>query len=190
MPNQPPPRSVGVQSVELLLDTASETLVLQLWRRLLDAGMPSQARHRGASNRPHLTLVAVPTLPEHAEPWLVEVVTGRLPVLGTWGEVAAFGRGPWTLVWLVEPSADLRRLHADVAGVCDVPAGDLTAPPGWTPHVTLARRATAEDLDTVRDLVSGPVALATGTPVAGTTVRRWDATAKVDWVVSSAAGQA
>jgi len=183
---EPPRQPVGVQSVELLLDADSDTVVRRLWTSLVDAGMPSQARHRGPSNRPHVTLVAVPTLPEGAEPRLTEVAGGRLPLLGSWGEVAAFGHGPWTLVWLVDPSAGMRRLHADVAGVCEVPAEDLTAPDRWTPHVTLARRVTAHDLETVRGLVSGPVGAAAGTRVAATTVRRWDGAAKVDWVVAAA----
>ena len=183
-PRRPP---TGTQSVELLLDPESDTLVRGLWARLFDAGMPSQARHRGASNRPHVTLVALPSLPADAEPRLAEAVAGRLPVVGTWGEVATFGHGPWTLVWLVEPSAGMRRLHDEVARVCDVPSGHLTAPDRWTPHVTLARRVSARDLDAVRRLVSEPVAAATGTPMPAEEVRRWDGAAKVDWVVASAA---
>lgn len=173
-----------MQSVELLLDAESETLVRQLWGRLLDEGMPSQARHLGPSNRPHVTLVALPTLPGGAERQLAEAVDG-LPVLGTWGEVRAFGAGPWTVVWLVEPSAGMRRLHEGVAGVCGVPAGHLTSPGRWTPHVTLARRVSAADLDPVRRLVSGTVAAALGTLLAAPTVRRWDGAAKVDWVVAA-----
>jgi len=37
------------QSVELLLDEASDSLVRDQWARLAAAGLPSQARHLGAS---------------------------------------------------------------------------------------------------------------------------------------------
>ena len=178
-----------MQSVELLLDAESDTLVEGLWRQLLDAGLPSQARHLGSSNRPHVTLVALPALPQDAETRLAEVVAGRLPAHGTWGEVTLFGAGPWTVVWLVEPSEGMRHLHGEVARVCDVPAGHLTAPDGWAPHVTLARRVSAQDLDPVRRLVAGTVDAAAGTRVGAPTLRRWDGAAKVDWVVASAAGQ-
>jgi len=176
----------GVQSVELLLDPESETRVLRLWTLLFNAGLPSQARHRGASNRPHATLVAVPTLPDGVDGGLVDALAGRLPAVGTWGEVTAFGHGPWTVVWLVEPSAGMRRLQQEVARVCAIPEGHLTSPARWTPHVTLARRVSEPDLNAVRTLVSGPVEAATGMPVLAPTVRRWDGAAKVDWVVASA----
>ncbi|MEP6630812.1 MAG: hypothetical protein ABJA89_10095, partial [Lapillicoccus sp.] len=76
----------GVQSVELQLDEAGDALVVGLWHRLVEAGLPSQARHPSPTNRPHITLVAVPALPEGADAALAGVVAGRLPVDGRWGE--------------------------------------------------------------------------------------------------------
>ena len=187
---QPQRPRAGVQSVELLLDAASQTRTERLWGQLLDAGMPSQARHRGASNRPHITLVALPNLPDGAEERVASAAAAaQLPVLGTWGDVGVFGHGPFTLVWLGERSAGMRRLHEEVALACAVPAGHLTAPDRWTPHVTLARRVSVADLDAVRGLVAGSVEDARGTPLDAPTLRRWDGAAKVDWIVSSAAGQ-
>lgn len=183
-------RRGGVQSVELQLDDVADALVRTLWGRLLDAGLPSQARHLGPSNRPHITLVALPTLPAEGEEQVARAAEARLPVLGTWGELAMFGSGPWTVVWLVDASAGMRRLQEEVARGCAVPDGHLTAPDRWTPHVTLARRVGAEALDAVRDLVGAPVADAAGTPVTAPTLRRWDSVAKVDWVVASASWSA
>mgnify|MGYP000157915916 CR=1 FL=1 len=45
-----------VQSAELLLDSGLDTAVRREWAALSDAGLPSQNRHRGESNRPHITV--------------------------------------------------------------------------------------------------------------------------------------
>jgi 2'-5' RNA ligase len=177
---------VPVQSVELLLDDPAEDLVLAVWQRLLQAGLPSQARHRSPSNRPHITLVALPGLPDGADPRLATAAAG-VPVDGRWGAVTAFGRGPWTVVWLVDTSAAMRALHQRVADVCAVPEDHLTAAGHWTPHVTLARRVTEADLDSVLHLVAGPIREATGTTVTAAAVRRWDGAARADWLVSGTA---
>lgn len=174
-----------VQSVELLLDREVERRVRAVWQALADAGLPSQARHLAPSNRPHLTLVAVGALPADADD-LLPAQVGELPVAGTWGRVAEFGHGPWTVVRLVEPSAGMRALQARVAGVCGVPADSLTTPERWTPHVTLARRVGAEALARVHAVV----AVATdhggdrdGDPVLATGIRRWDGAARREWPV-------
>jgi hypothetical protein len=57
-----PPVGCGGAHVELLLDEAAELAVREAWRRLADAGLPSQARHRSPTNSPHLTLAACPEL--------------------------------------------------------------------------------------------------------------------------------
>ncbi len=176
----------AVQSVELQLDAAGDALVTGLWQRLADAGLPSQARHTSPSNRPHITLVAVPDLPPGAEAALHTVVAGRLPVGGTWGEVTLFGAGPWTVVWRVGPSLDLLDLQARVAEVCAVPADELTAPAHWAPHVTLARRVTEQQRASVLDLLRAPMAQAAAGPVVATVVRRWDGAARREWPVGQA----
>jgi 2'-5' RNA ligase len=177
----------GVQSVELLLDAAGDALVTGLWQRLVDAGLPSQGRHRSPSNRPHITVVAVPDLPPGAEAALAGVVAGRLPVLGTWAQLTRFGWGPWTLVWRVEPSPELLDLQARVAEVCAVPADQLTAPAHWTPHVTLARRVDEADLAAVREVLELPMAAAAGGRVVAPVLRRWDGAARREWPVGQKA---
>lgn len=174
-----------VQSVELLLDPETERRVRAVWQALADAGLPSQARHLAPSNRPHLTLVAVGALPADADD-LLPAQVGELPVAGTWGGVAEFGHGPWTVVRLVEPSAGMRALQARVAGVCEVPDDGLTAPGRWTPHVTLARRVDADVLVRVRAVVAGATGQDSdrdGDPVLATGVRRWDGAARREWPV-------
>ena len=55
------------QSVELLLDPTSEGRVRYQWQALHSAGLPSEYRAGDGSHRPHLTLLAVDTLPAEAE---------------------------------------------------------------------------------------------------------------------------
>lgn len=175
-----------VQSVELLLEPEAERGVRRAWDDLLQAGLPSQARHTAPSNRPHVTLVAVPALT--AEDDVAQAVAGRLPVDATWGDVTLFGRGPWVLVRLLEPGDGMRALQAAVADACRVPGDSLSAPERWTAHVTLARRVSPPDVDRAVDLVRERLArqAPVGSPVVASVVRRWDGSRKVEWVVARA----
>ena len=56
------------QSVELLLDEGLDALVRSDWDALAVAGLPSQGRHRSASNRPHVTLAAMKAVDAALEP--------------------------------------------------------------------------------------------------------------------------
>ena len=181
----PRPSRRGVQSVELQLDEAGDALVVGLWRRLVEAGLPSQARHPSPTNRPHITLVAVPDLPDGADAALGGVVAGRLPVGGRWGEVVLFGAGPWTVVWRVSPATAMAELQARVASVCAVPEDSLTAPQRWTAHVTLARRVGEVDRPAVLGLLAEHTRTEIGRPVSAPVVRRWDAVARREWVVGA-----
>jgi len=174
-----------VQSVELLLEPAAERGVVRVWEALLEAGLPSQARHTAPSNRPHVTLVAVPLLTTEAESAVATAVQGRLPVDATWGAVTFFGRGPWVLVRLLEAGEGMRALQAAVARACDVPSDTTSAPERWRAHVTLARRVTPRDRDRTLDLVSERARREspTGTPVVAPAVRRWDGSRRVEWPV-------
>jgi 2'-5' RNA ligase len=169
----------------MLLEPGAERGVVRVWEALLDAGLPSQARHTAPSNRPHTTLVAVPDLSAEAESAVAAAVRGRLPVDAVWGDVALFGRGPWVLVRLLEPSDGMRLLQAAVAAAGGVPGDSLSSPEKWTPHVTLARRVGQVHVDRAVALVT---ALAqreapAGTPVVASAVRRWDGSRRVEWEV-------
>jgi 2'-5' RNA ligase len=164
------------QAVELLLDAVCEARVLADWGRLDQAGLASQAQHRGASNRPHVTLAVVPSVPEVAEDALAGACAARLPLEARLGGLAVFGVDPVALVRLVTVSRALADLHAVVADLVEPPADSLTAPGRWTPHLTLARRMPLRQLpEAVRVLGRGEH------PMRFTGARRWDATARRTW---------
>jgi hypothetical protein len=168
-----------VHSVELLLDDLTDAAVRRVWDDLAEAGVRSQAAHRGASNRPHVTLTVAEEMDDAVDAAL-RAVLPRLPFACTVGAPMLFGERSLTLVRLLVPSAELLALHAHVHAVCTphMPKGVLphAAPGHWTPHVTLARRLAPEDLQTAlsvesvtREIRGGAVA-----------VRHWDGTARVE----------
>jgi 2'-5' RNA ligase len=171
-----------VQSVELLLEPAAERAVLGVWSALLQAGLPSQARNPAPSNRPHVTLVAVPKIGD--EDAVVQAVGDRLPVDAAWGPVTFFGRGPWVLVRLLEPGDGMRELQAAVATAVGVPGDSTSAPPRWRPHVTLARKVGPAARHAVTELAQAQAHL--GMSVVATAVRRWDGGRRVEWEVGPA----
>jgi len=171
-----------VQSVELLLEPAAEHAVLGVWTALLDAGLPSQARHTAPSNRPHVTLVAVPQVPD--EDGVVAAVRDRLPVDAVWGPVTFFGRGPWVLVRRLEPSDGMRELQAAVAAACGVPGDSTSAPDRWQAHVTLVRRVGPAEREPAAEISRSQPH--TRMPVVATAIRRWDGARRAEWEVARA----
>ena len=178
-----------VQSVELLLDDALDGAVRRQWDRLAAAGLPSQARHPGASNRPHVTLT-VSTVPWSAavEAALADAVTGSLPLAVRLGAPLVFAPGPrCVLARLVVPSPALlalhARIHAAATGPREAPGGvPHTAPGEWTPHVTLARALPVarlgEAVAALSEAMPGHVPDAPGRAVGA---RRWDGDARRAW---------
>ena len=138
-----PGRLSMVHSVELLFDSETEAAVRRIWDDLTNAGVRSQAAQQSPSNRPHVTLAVAEHMDDAVNDALRPLL-GRLPLACTIGAPMLFGRGPFTLVRLVVPSAELLALQAEVHEVClpHMSPGPLPhADPGhWTPHVTLARR--------------------------------------------------
>ncbi|KQM16055.1 hypothetical protein ASF83_09185 [Plantibacter sp. Leaf171] len=126
-----------VHSVDLTFDDELDAAVRARWRALSDLGLPSLSTHQGASNRPHITLLAGETLELHGRP-VFEPFTVRL------GAPLTFPRRSGAVLALgVVPTLDLLALHRRVAAV--VEGGfDHTRPGAWTPHVTLSRRIVAE----------------------------------------------
>ncbi len=51
-----------IVSLELVFDDESDAAIRGEWDALVAADLPSQARHTGESNRPHITLLVRPTL--------------------------------------------------------------------------------------------------------------------------------
>jgi 2'-5' RNA ligase len=156
-----------VVSVELLLDAPTEARVRADWQSLADAGLSSLGAYTAPSNCPHITLLVRPQLAKLA----FSAAIGLLPVAITLAEPVFFAHGDrGVLAWLIEPTAELRELHAAVH-VAAGPGDDAPHTTGadWTPHVTLARRLRAADLPKARELIGPPVQ---GSAVA---LRRWDA---------------
>lgn len=173
-----------VQSVELILDDESDATIRAAWDRLLGAGLPSQARHSGANNRPHVTLVAFRT-PDPAREAAIEAAVGsklapEMPL--RLGGLVAFGRGPFVLARLVVTSPALLSLQAAVfeaAGTQSSPTA-FAAPGQWTPHVTLAHRLAGDQLGDAVVLVAAPE---TAVTVAG--CRRWDGDGRREWRIGN-----
>ena len=151
-----------MQSVELLLDPATDTRVRDQWQLLVEAGLPSQARHTGPTNAPHVTLAVRDAVDLAAEPRLREVAA-TLPLPVRLGPVAVFGRHRYVLVLLLVVDTRLLALHAAVAAALGRHGlGDpLTEPGRWTPHVTLARGLGAVEVGRALEALGG------GTPVEG-----------------------
>ena len=148
-----------MRSVDLTFDEALEAAVRDRWHALLDLGISSLATHRGASNRPHVTLSAGEELE----------LTGRpafAPFAVRLGAPLLFPRRSGAVLALtVIPTRELLELHGRVAG--DVTgAFEHTRPGAWTPHVTLSRRVTGEQtaaaLAVLRSLGDLPSGLVTG----------------------------
>ncbi|QGV82121.1 2'-5' RNA ligase family protein [Streptomyces ficellus] len=132
-----------MRTVELLLDEAADLVVREAWRRLADAGLPSQARHRSPTNSPHLTLATCPELTAPIR-WELAAVAAALPLPVRFSGVIRFERPVSVLAWALEPDAALTALHRQVwqAVASDGPPDSrnpLHEPGRWRPHVTLGR---------------------------------------------------
>src|SRR5215204_2909332 len=156
----------GIVSIELLLDPDTEARVRSDWAALADAGLSSLGVHHARSNRPHITLLVRPQLPELS----FAAAAALLPVPLALESPLVFRHGDrGVLAWRVEPSPELRGLHGAIHAAA--PPGDdapHTAPGGWTPHITLARRLRLASLADALEVLGPPC---TGSGVA---LRRWD----------------
>ncbi|MCX3291776.1 2'-5' RNA ligase family protein [Streptomyces sp. NEAU-H22] len=132
-----------MRTVELLLDEAAEQGVREAWRRLADAGLPSQARHRSPTNSPHLTLAACPELTAPIR-WELAEVAAALPLPVRCTGVVRFERPTSVLAWALDLDPPLAALHRRVweAVASDSPPETLNPfhePGRWAPHITLGR---------------------------------------------------
>lgn len=184
-----------MHSIELLLDSATDDAVRGQWRRLADAGLPSQARHSGASNAPHVTLVAAETLTDAHDAELEDLFQA-LPLRVSFGGLVVFGRPPRGLVLargIAVSEAILRlqrRVHELASGTPALAPHGVAShglPGDWTPHVTLGSRLTPEELARAVEVLGEEPDPATGSFVAA---RRWDSTAKSITALGGARGDA
>ncbi|MFE9909905.1 2'-5' RNA ligase family protein [Streptomyces clavifer] len=132
-----------MHSVELLPDRATDRAVRDVWRRLADEGLPSQAAHRHPTNRPHLTLATSDALPAEVRARLGEVFAG-LPVPLHLDGLLRFPGRTRVLAWAVRPDDVLLHLHETVWRIVrEAPESGLPNPlldpARWVPHITLGR---------------------------------------------------
>lgn len=166
------------------MDDDLDAIVRAQWAALLEADLPSQARHAGETNRPHVTLTVASSVLPYIETALKAALTGRLPVPVRLGGLLCFGprTGHYVLARAVVPNYRLLELQAICAELFDgLPGSGPFAVPGeWTPHVTLARSVPTEFLG------AAIAALGENPEVAGVAVgvRRWDSDARTTWAVA------
>ena len=169
-------------SVELLFDQNTEAAVRREWVALAEAGLPSQARHRSPTNRPHVTLTVAERIDPSVDAELREPA-GGLPLECRIGAPVVFGHQSLTLVRLVVPSTGLLLLQQSVDAICApyLARGPFqhVRPGQWTPHVTLSRRLASSDLAAALDVLGGGDVVGT---FAG--LRRWDGDARVDTAIA------
>ena len=167
-------------SIELLLDSRTDTAIRAAWQALADAGLPSQVNVKSATNRPHITLLAA----QRISPEVDEVLRGlapRLPLDCVVGAHVVFGGPRLTLARLIVPSAELLALHAEVfrlalPHVTGQPFAHCR-PGHWTAHASLGRRLTAIEVGAALGLAEEAAPDLAAEVVA---LRRWDSDARTD----------
>ncbi len=166
-------------SLELLVDDALDGIIRAQWRTLAEAGLPSRANVAAPTNRPHVTLVAAPSISSSVDAALVPLAM-RLPVPVRLGGLVVFGgHNRFVLARLVVASAEGLLIHAATLRLAAVDDPFAHGLPGeWTPHITLARRMTAEQVGTALALL--PSAEPHGSASA---IRRWDGDAHTEHVL-------
>ena len=165
-------------SLELLVDDALNEVIRAQWRTLADAGLPSCARVATPTNRPHVTLIAAPSIPAEVDVALVPLAM-RLPVPVRGRSRCCLRARPPAAARLVVASSELLSIHAATLRLAAVDDPFAHGLPGeWTPHITLARRMTAEQVGTALALL--PSAEPHGSASA---IRRWDGDAHTEHVL-------
>ena len=176
-----------MQSVELLLDPATDAAVRAEWVALSAAGLPSQADHRGPSNAPHVSMLMADHLPEGGEEALL-ATADVLPFDLRLGAVAVLGGRRLVLARLVVVDQALLGLHAAVGAALSGAAGGSphTTTGRWVPHVTLARGIPADSLGAALEVLRGSDGAVPELRGQATVLRRWDSEARRAWAVGAA----
>ncbi|RWZ53067.1 2'-5' RNA ligase family protein [Labedella phragmitis] len=143
-----------MRSIELTLDESTDAAVRAEWRTLAEHGLPSLASHTAASNAPHVTVAAGGRLTADTVP--VEAF-GVLPLAARFSALSTFAaaRERFVLVRTIVVTAELLALHAEILATTAEPV-ETSRPGAWTPHVTLARRLTAEQVGVAHALLGSP----------------------------------
>jgi hypothetical protein len=153
-----------MHALELLPDDAGCDVVRRDWQALRDAGLPSQLDHRGATNSPHVTLLAAPALDGDDEQRAADLVAPLLPAQVRASGLALLGGTRVSLVRVLDVPDPLVRVVLDLRSrVRDVQHV------GWLPHVTLARRVDRADVGRAVEVVGHDDVVLTLA-----SLRRWD----------------
>ncbi len=151
-------------AIELLPDEGGADVVRRGWQALRDAGLPSMLDHTGASNTPHVTVIASPTITAEDEQLAASLIQPLLPLAVTLTGLVVFGGERVTLARLVEVPDELvsavLRLRAETGG---------HPHSGWLPHATLGRRIPRGRLQEAAEGVGHVTE-----PFLLTSIRRWD----------------
>ncbi len=163
-------------SVELLLDPASDRFLLEDWAALEAEGLPNQSQHQSFSNAPHITLAAAARIDDRYDDDLAAAAGNDALDLTTAGFLVFPTRRSFVLARQVVAGAALTGLHRRIWSALDGVADPVptTVRGAWTPHITLAHGLTADQLAAALGI------LRTRPPerlTAGVT-RRWDAREK------------
>lgn len=139
------------QTVEWLPDPRGEAWVRGLWEEQTRAGLAGLDGHRSPTNRPHVTAVVAESLRGDVVERLAALVADDpAAVLGLTARVDGLlllGRRRRTLALHVVPDAALLAAHARLWAAAGPSRPDeLTEPGRWTPHLSLARHVTDEQV--------------------------------------------
>jgi 2'-5' RNA ligase len=197
-------------SIELYFDDDTDAALRAVWVELADAGVPSQLRVTSASNRPHVTMAVAGRIDPAVDGALAQL-RDRLPLPCTVGAPLIFGHPPkltngpesesesgrfvdlgvgrFTLAHLIVPSTALLELHQAVQAICALHMSSWRAPhtdaEQWTPHATLGRKLTAEQVAVALARVPGVTQERRASFVG---LRRWDGDARVEYRLTSGTG--
>lgn len=153
-----------LHALELLPDAADEEMIRGDWQALRDADLPSMLDHRGDTNTPHVTVISVPAIDATIERIASDSIASMLPLTVSTSGIAVFGGAQVTVARLLGPSDDLvRQVMALRAATTGHPR------PGWTPHVTLARRLPRDAVQRALDVLAPRT-----DDLVLSTLRRWD----------------
>lgn len=155
-------------ALEAVLDPESDAAVRACWSALAEAGLPSQAQHRGETNAPHVTLVSAPVIGAPHVAVARTMLGPNLPAELTVAGWVLFGESPhYTLALLgAAPAALVSAVDVLARAVGDPRAG------AWVPHATVTRRIDTGRLEHAMEVLDG-AGLRPRTLVL-TGVRHWD----------------
>jgi len=153
-----------MHAFELVPDDPGCEVVRRDWQVLRDAGLPSQLDHRGATNSPHVTVLAAPALGADDDERAAQLVGRLLPVRVRPSGIALLGGNRVSVVRVLDVPDEL------VAAVLGLRSQVRDVQhEGWLPHVTLARRIDRADVGRAVEAIGHDDAVLTLT-----SLRRWD----------------